>query len=827
LGDPKGEAIATIGAAHLHSKVGEKQEAIDGYSRALKQVRLIGDIVWEASIYSGLRYVYSEIGDLNKALQTNIKALMLFQRARVPQGVLPSMMITGQLYHQLKALQKALTYLNQARRLSRLTKVVNLEPALLREIGSILDELGQADEALKYYNEATTLSRAAGDGHLRELASSLRSLADWYFRHDSNEKALGYLNEALAIARKADHKSEELATLYLMAQVERDLSHPSQAMLRIEEALRLFELLRSELKGPELRTTYVATVQKIYDLYIDLLMREHRQNPSLGFAARALEINERARARTLVESLLESRADIRENVDADLLKRETELLQRIIEKARYRDQLLMKPYGPAQVKLVEAELREMDAELQLVRSSIRAANPRYAAQTASQSLGASEIQALLDPETLLLEYRLGDERSYVWAVSQTSVTSYELPARRVIEDEVLGFYQALTEGADSARGIPTPKKHLQTKGKDIDYRKSAARLSQMLLSPVAAQLRAKRLVIVADGALQYINFAALSLAGSGLEHQESAKENSHRPLRQDAVTPEAKPPAASTSLDYQPLMLNHEIINLPSAAVLAVLRQQFGNRPPASKSVAVIADPVFDKNDERLKLIGKSPNRLPPPTIGDDQGQRGFNELLARTQSGGIDRLMFSYQEAEAILQAARGAPTMQALGFEASREKILHTDLSAYRFIHFATHGFINNENPDLSGIVLSLYDEHGNQQNGYLRLSEICNLRLNADLVVLSACQTALGKEFRGEGLMGLTRGFMQAGALRVIASLWNVNDKATAELMKLFYNKLLIEKMPPAQALRAAQIELFKSRRWQSPYYWAGFVIQGEWN
>jgi CHAT domain-containing protein len=151
---------------------------------------------------------------------------------------------------------------------------------------------------------------------------------------------------------------------------------------------------------------------------------------------------------------------------------------------------------------------------------------------------------------------------------------------------------------------------------------------------------------------------------------------------------------------------------------------------------------------------------------------------------------------------------------------------LGQYRIVHFATHGLINSEHPELSGLVLSLVDENGKPQDGFLRMSDIFNLEMPADLVVLSACQTALGKEVKGEGLVGLTRGFMHAGARRVVASLWQVDDLATAELMKRFYSGMLKENLRPAAALRAAQTEMSGSSRWSSPYYWAGFVIQGEW-
>jgi CHAT domain-containing protein len=168
----------------------------------------------------------------------------------------------------------------------------------------------------------------------------------------------------------------------------------------------------------------------------------------------------------------------------------------------------------------------------------------------------------------------------------------------------------------------------------------------------------------------------------------------------------------------------------------------------------------------------------------------------------------------------------MEALDFEASKATATGGRLSQYRIVHFATHGLINSRHPELSGIVLSLVDQQGRPQDGFLRLHDVYNLKLDADLVVLSGCRTAVGKDVRGEGLIGLTRGFMYAGAPRVVASLWDVRDEATAELMKRFYEAMLRQRMPPAAALRAAQLSMTREKRWEAPYYWAGFVLQGEW-
>ncbi len=239
----------------------------------------------------------------------------------------------------------------------------------------------------------------------------------------------------------------------------------------------------------------------------------------------------------------------------------------------------------------------------------------------------------------------------------------------------------------------------------------------------------------------------------------------------------------------EPLLARHEMVHLPSASALAVQREILTRRAPAPRQVAVVADPVFDPAD-------------------------GFAPLPA------------SRQEAAAIAALAAPGQALAALGADAGRELALGGGLSGYRTVHFATHGVIDAEHPALSGLALATLDERGRPREGFLHLRDIYNLRLGADLVVLSGCRTALGREVRGEGLVGLTRGFLYAGAPRVVASLWRVEDRATAELMTRFYRALWVDGLPPAAALRAAQLSIREERRWRDPWFWAGWVIQGVW-
>jgi CHAT domain-containing protein len=298
----------------------------------------------------------------------------------------------------------------------------------------------------------------------------------------------------------------------------------------------------------------------------------------------------------------------------------------------------------------------------------------------------------------------------------------------------------------------------------------------MLLAPAAALIRNKRLLIVGDGILPWLPFAALTEPGT----DESS----------------GAPPAL--------LVVNHEIVTAPSASVVGLLRKETLGRRPAAGAVLVLADPVFSAADPRVQPQ-KNPVRA---TLGES----------------GFPRLRFSRDEADEI---ARVTPsrTVEALDFAASRDTV-ERDLERYRVVHFATHSVIDNRRPDLSGVVLSLVDRSGRQRNGYLRLYDIYNLRLAADLVVLSACQTALGQEVRGEGLMSLTRGFFYAGAPRVVATLWNIDDRSTVTMMKRFYELMMGRGEQPAAALRQAQLAMIAEKRWGAPYYWAAFTLQGEW-
>jgi CHAT domain-containing protein len=412
-----------------------------------------------------------------------------------------------------------------------------------------------------------------------------------------------------------------------------------------------------------------------------------------------------------------------------------------------------------------AEAAELEARL-------RRTVPAYAASLRSDFVDVATVQReTLDRDTVLLHYMLGKEHSYLWAVTTSTVTVSELPGRAVLEPLARGVYRLLQAGSAGAgdRGS-LAQQHI-------------AALSRHLLSPVADALADhRRLFVVPDGALHYVPFSLLI----------------H--------------PARSA-----PLVAFNDVAMLPSATTLGLLRRQTSSRAPAPKALAVLADPVFDALDSRVRVRSRAP---------------------AAAAAGGwiprrLSRLPFSREEADRIAGLVAPAQRLKAVDFEASRALATSPQLADYRILHFATHAIQDDERPSLSGIVLSLVDESGSALDGFLRLHELYTLKLRADLVVLSACETGIGPgagtgaTAGGEGVSSLARGFFHAGAGRVVSTLWKVDDEATAAMMRFFYEALLADPaMAPAAALRTAQAEMRRQSRWRDPYFWAAFVIHGDW-
>ena len=816
-----GETNALIGLGQIHGYTGENQQALDYLNQGLSISRGINDRRGEAFALLSIGKIQIDLGEHEKALDDFAHALDLFRAVADRMGEANTLLNLGALETLLGAKSKALDFYNQSLSIWRAMGDSYGEAYSLVGLGKLHGESDENQKALDHYNQALALFRKVK--HPRGEALALNSLGLLYASSEESRKALGCYHEALPIWRDLGDRSSEAATLANLARLERDTGDLDESRRHIEAALAITETLRIKIASQQHRASYFGSTQRYHELYIDLLMRLHRLRPSEGHDGSAFGASERARARGLLEMLAEARADISEGIDASLLERERSLQKRINAGAEYQYRLLNGRHTREQIVAAKRELDSLIDESRQVEAEARKTSPRYAELKYPQPLGLPEIQRMLDSETMLIEYSLGEERSYLWAVTPTGVESFELPKRAEIEALARQSYEWLAAGETGAQlraRLARPAAKTQ---------KWATDLSRILLGPVASRLGGKRLVIVADGALQYMPFAALPEPATGRLGEGATGGRSDRGINRMGK-PRPVAPSPSRPVAFTPLIANHEIISLPSASSLAALRREIAGRAPAPMTVAVIADPVFEEGDERIKKNGVNVatpnNKQAERAVAGQEIFRSALEVGAADAQQRLQRLMFSRREANEITALTRPGTSFIALDFAANRATALGPNLSRYRIVHFATHGLLNSQHPELSGVVLSLVDEEGRPQDGFLRLNDIYNLKFAADLVVLSACKTGLGKEIKGEGLVGLTRGFFYAGAPRVVASLWKVDDRATAELMKLFYRRMLRDGLSPAAALRRAQIDMWKQPRWATPYYWAGFTLQGEW-
>ena len=821
MGAKPKEAEALEEIADILNRQGKKQEAINTLNQSLEIQRQLNIRPGEADTLSTLGYIYLSLGAYDSSLDTYQKALSIFRDMGELSNEITALQDMGSVYKKLKNYPEALKLYQQAFLIAETTGNCSYAALSKSLISQVYLDTGDDQQAVTSSNEALgiaeKLSVVAGtEGKLATQAGINNVLAKAKMKQENYTEALEYAQKVQNLAQQSQYRTveafvyttlaeiyvalkqpqkaiqtyrdqlalyqtlsfqpEKSQTFYDLAKLERKEGDLKAALSSISEAIDIVENIRQEIVNPELKTSFFATKQDYYGLKIDILMDLHQQDPTQGYNAQAFDTSERSRARTLLELLNESNADIRQGVDPKLLDQENALKDKTTALEKQWSELINKNPTDQQKAFFQQERKNLLAQYQAIQDTIRAKSPKYAALKYPQPLTLAQVQQqILDPETALLQYSLGEEKSYLWVITKNGFTSHILPAQKEIEIAARELLNAIQYGKDDTANIS----------------QAANQLSQLVLTP-AAKLKQKRLVIVPDGVLSYVPFATLTL-------------------------------------NNQPLINQHELVNLPSSSSIALIRQETQNRKPAPKTLAILADPIFSADDQRFK----TPQKQPISPTNPDLNQLALNratKTLKKSRAVGdnnqFTQLPGTRQEAQAILALIPKTETAAAFDDQANLDLAINPQLSQYRMIHLATHGVFNGEDPAYSGIILSLVDAKGTPINGFLRLNDIFNLNLPAELVVLSACETGLGQEIKGEGLVGLTRGFMYAGTPRVLVSLWKVDDQATAEMMTRFYKLILEKKLPPAQALREAQLQMQTETEWTSPYYWSAFILQGEW-
>ncbi|HEX5760277.1 MAG TPA: CHAT domain-containing tetratricopeptide repeat protein [Thermoanaerobaculia bacterium] len=760
--DVRTEAAVTGHIATTLRRRGEMQRALELYNAALGSFRRAGDRGLEASALQSLGRLYQDLGDWDRAEARAAEALRLYRETGRRRWEALALMSLGWSHHVLGDPALALTEFEQALALARDLEDRRIEASAFHNIGVVRLARGETAAAIEALRQALALRRATSD-RAEEAATDLE-LGTAYMRAGELTRAAEHLERALTWSAARGYLDLEAISLLRRAELEREAGRPAAALRSAERALEIVESVRSRVVGQELRTSLLGLRRSFYDLVLDLHMRLEASEPQAGHAARALQTCERSRARGLLELVVEGKLRLDQGLAPELAERERDLDRRIAwVQSELLDALARERTVAQEVPALEAELREAQASRERLQWDIRRLHPGYAGVRYPAPLALDEIRSLLDESSALLEFCVGDERSYLFVVTRDGLSAFPLAPAKELEADVRELRAALDAAARAALGR---------------YVRAAADLYRKLLAPAELALHARsRLLVSPDGALHLVPFEVL-LTTAAVE-----------------LTP--------SRLPY--LIGARSVAYVPSATVLASLRQPRARPPDATTGEGLVAFAA----SEPVAAEGL----LAPASVSD-------NWLLQQLRAAPLPAARREVQEIAHVLS---GAGARLYIDREAVEENVKGNPVvENARRLHFAAHGFVNEEQPQLSGLLLGR--RPGSAEDGLLQMYEVFNLRLAAESVVLSACETGLGKRVSGEGLITLARAFFHAGARSVVVSLWKVRDASTRDLMVRFYRGL-DRGQAGVEALRSAKLQMIRDGRFAHPFYWAPFVLVGD--
>jgi CHAT domain-containing protein len=634
-------------------------------------------------------------------------------------------------------------------------------------LGKVQRATGRTEEAIASFRQAFDISAGVHDPY-----SEAQSLIDWGDTVESqgnNEKARELYEKALPLSRESEYPPAQLEARYRIARSEFEAGQVEDARRDLTLALSSIDAQRHTVRNPDLQASYFAQVRKCHELFIELLMREYKRDPSIGSDAQALEVSESGRALALLDTLT-ARSSGSSAWQSESKPQEQLEMQIAVERAYDRRLRLMLEGGHrSDLDANEAVLTRAIDTLERAEDDQKSSAGHADVQAHPLSM-AQIIEASRALHSTLVEYALGDSQSYVWVIDGGKVESHVLPARSVIESTVRKWRELATARIGQP-GETFDVHRRRVQAADAELPKVAARLSCMLLGPIL-QPHMKQLAVVPDGDLNLLPFAAL--------------------------------PESGCQRGGLPIVAERQIVLAPSLSIL-LMPHQLPDPDFWRGEVALLADPVFDHEDSRV-------HRTANPRTGKDPAQFELS----------LPRLFGTRDEAKAIAALAGSERSVLYLDFDASLQTLLSPSLGRYRILHLATHGVLDESAPGLSGIVLSLVNKEGEPVFGYLRRHDVEDLTVHSDLVVLSSCDSAAGLNLSGEGVTGLNYAFLSAGATRVLSTFWSVDDETSKELMIAFYSGMLRDGLNAAEALRRSQMKIMQNPNTSAPYYWAGFTI-----
>ena len=799
LGDEESVAIILGNRSIIFGERGDYARELEEKQRALTIFQKTGSQQHEANCYQNIGGTYITIGSYGKAQEAYQKSLEIAEK--IGDKPLVGVVLTNmaELHLEMGRYDIALDDVQRSLRVVREVGEQREVGAALEILGMIYTAQGNYSAALKTFREALSLgeeikdeTRIAESQYLigvmysklgdygQALANYSKALALWESSDIKPQMgkcymmigAAHYSKKEVAQANDAITKSIELLqetasqdllwrAIYNKSLIERDAGNIAEAIPLMKQAVDVLDQVRAQVFLPEQKWMFLEDRLDVYEDLVRMLINSQK-------IADAFDYAQRSKARAFLDLLSESHIDPQQNLSNENYEQKKRLQAEMMNlnqsiKYEYENEKLDQPA----IRKLEKERGRLDDQYRNLLLKIRQQNPRYAGLQYPQPLNLVDAQKLIDKDTVLMEYFVGKKGSFCFVITSDGSKVFSIPAEKQLNVDIRLITDAIQK--------PDPVLEA-TSGTFSQYVTTARTLYKKLLMPAGPALQAKRRIIIApDGMLGYLPFESLLTAEGDFKQIDFSK------------------------LSY--LGLNYEVQYVPSISVLAAIEQY---RQPA------------DENNRR-QLIA-----FADPLVQTQLTKNNSIEIdrSVRDWSSSIKELPYARTEVEEISKLYPKGSTTLLIGKDATEVNAKKMDLQDYRIVHFASHGLIDEEHPQFSSLILN----SGGNEDGYLTMREVFDLKLNADLVVLSACKSGLGQRIRGEGVTGLSRSFFGAGASSVLVSLWNVYDRSTSDFMTSFYREMETGKLNKAEALKAARRKMILSKKYSHPYYWSPFILIG---
>jgi Uncharacterized protein conserved in bacteria len=739
---------------------GKYPEALENLEKALEINRSLNAKPGIGDALNQLGFVYANLGEYSTAVEKINEAASIMKQENDTTSLAGVYNHLGIVLQMSGRMEKASEYFNKSLKIYEDHKDQINVEALLSNLGTLFFDTKDYVKAKDYLIKALQISREIKDKE-RE-ANCLLNLGNAYTLLEMKDDAMLNYKAGLDIARLLDSPDLLWKLIAGMAENYERGKEYDKAIALNDSALEILEEMRGTLQSEEQKTSFMARERFAFEYVINMLGNFYEKDKTKGYDILAFQYAERSKSRAFLDLLAESLANVKEGVNSDLLKKQDEVLVSLTQAKQSLEQELKTEQADQQkISKLKGKVKVSEEDLSKINQEIRKTNPRYADLHYPEPVKLVEAQALCpDKNTVLLEYSVGDSSSCLWVITRSAHQLFKLPGRKALQEQIESFRFALLNPDQTNNDF---------------FTKGGYSLYKTLLQPAEPYFTKKsKLVMIPDGILNYLPFEVLLTDNKGIG-----------------------PGNFYSGLPF--LIKKYPISYGQSASVLkSLLSEQAGAKisDPDNKKLIAFGDPVYENENDTSGATVKS-----------------------------YKRLEYSGKEVENIASYFKKGNAEIYLRNDATEENVKREgELKKFNYIHFATHGFIDEAKPDFSSLVLT--KTNNSEEDGFLQATEIFNLNLNADLVVLSACQTGLGKLIRGEGMVGLTRAFMYAGTPTVLVSLWSVSDISTATLMGEFYKNLIKEKLGKTDALRKAQLSMLGNEKFAHPFYWAPFVLIGDW-